>query len=115
MMLKTRMESGSCIRNLTEGNKHYKMDAFCKRLEKKLRNDLPRSTNSTSYYSVIKPFDFLVHPRKQIENLNKMEVGSTYNFTKRIACPTGVESASTRKLMENLHSLGVKVQACNLP
>ena len=92
----------------------HPVDRFCNRLEKKLQTTLPKSTNCRLYYSVVKPFDFLVHQNSKIEELRKVDIGSTFKFTKRVACPVPRESASTKKLMENLRSLGSKVQSCIL-
>src|SRR5690606_2931351 len=83
-------------------SKPHSIEKLCERLDKKLKTELPRSSTTTirQYYSVVKPFDFLNHPTSKLEQLRKEDMGSTYNFTRRVACPIPREAPSTKKMLD---------------
>lgn len=99
-------------RQSTKIKKSHKIDDYCTKLDKRLKARLQMSNSSRGVYSIIKPFDFLVHPEVKIEELNKSLVGRTFNFTATKNCHSGKEDPSTRKMKEGLRSLEHKMDLC---
>lgn len=102
------------LKNLTLHRNQTKMDQVCSKLDRKMERTFLKTRLNRDFYTIVKPFDFLNHPKSKVDELHKTFLGHTYNFTQTRACPHSTTDPSTRKLKENLKALECKFATCSI-